>query len=93
MRTQSLESVVQTDNVESNIEEVDVDVSIVSYAPRVFKFIRAIDNIDELDIMMSVKPSMNEMQIFKTNEHQSHSEGGKSGSMFFFTQDKNFIIK
>ena len=72
---------------------MDIDIRVISFAPRVFKFIRALDNIDEIDIMRSVKPSMNKMQIFKTNKNQSHSSGGKSGSFFFFTQDKQFIIK
>lgn len=43
--------------------------------------------------MKSVKPQLNKMQIFKTNSDQNHSSGGKSGSFFFFTEDKQFIIK
>jgi hypothetical protein len=37
-------------------EEVEIDASVYSFAPRVFRFIRAIDNITEYDIMLSVKP-------------------------------------
>lgn len=48
-------------------EEVAVDVVVTSYAPRVFRFIRALDEINELDIMNSVKPELNRKQIFKTN--------------------------
>jgi hypothetical protein len=46
------------------------------------------DNISEFDIMKSVKPQSNKMQIFKTNRNQSHGSGGKSGSFFFFTEDR-----
>ena len=37
-------------------EKVDVDIKMVSYAPKVFKFVRKIDQIDEIEIMPSVKP-------------------------------------
>jgi 1-phosphatidylinositol-4-phosphate 5-kinase len=43
--------------------------------------------------MKSVKAENNKMQIFKTNNYQKHGTGGKSGSFFFFTEDKKFIIK
>jgi 1-phosphatidylinositol-4-phosphate 5-kinase len=33
------------------------------------------------------------MQIFKTNRDEKHGSGGKSGSFFFFTEDRKFIIK
>ena len=74
-------------------EDVEVQVIVTSYAPRVFRYIRAVDGIDELDIMKSVKPELNRMQIFKTNSNQSHGNGGMSGSFFFFTEDKKYIIK
>ena len=62
-----------------------VDLTFVSYAPKAFRFIRAIDKIDEVDIMTSVKPQLNRLQIFKVKENQQHGNGGKSGSFFFFT--------
>ena len=74
-------------------EDVEVEVIVTSYAPRVFRYIRAVDGINELDIMKSVKPELNRMQIFKTNSNQSHGNGGMSGSFFFFTEDKKYIIK
>ena len=67
---------------------MDIDANVYSYAPRVFKFIRANDNISEYDIMMSVKPQLNKMQIFKTNQGTKATDGGASGSFFFFTEDK-----
>jgi len=46
-------------------EDIEVNVKVTSYAPQVFKFIRAIDKINEIEIMKSVKPELNRMQIFK----------------------------
>jgi len=46
---------------ELNQETVAVEVRIHTYAPRVFKFLRAVDHINEIDIMKSVKPQMNKM--------------------------------
>ena len=43
------------------------------------------NKIDEVDIMTSVKPQLNRLQIFKVKENQQHGNGGKSGSFFFFT--------
>jgi hypothetical protein len=37
-------------------EDFEIDINVYSYAPRVFRFIRAIDNISEFEIMTSVKP-------------------------------------
>jgi hypothetical protein len=48
-------------------EDVEIDAKVYSFAPRVFRFIRAIDKINEYDIMMSVKPQLNKLQIFKSN--------------------------
>ena len=65
----------------------------MSYAPKVFRFIRAIDGISEKDIIESVKPHKNRLQIFKVNTKEKHQSGGKSGSFFFLTENKKFIIK
>ena len=51
------------------------------------------DKINEFDVMKSVNPENNKMQLFKTNESVQHSSGGRSGSFFFFTEDRQFIIK
>ena len=51
------------------------------------------DKINEYDIMKSVNPNNNKMQLFKTNESVQQSSGGRSGSFFFFTEDRQFIIK
>lgn len=51
------------------------------------------DGIKDLNIIKSLDPKNNRYQIFKTNKGQKHNEGGKSGSFFFFTEDRQFIIK
>ena len=48
-------------------EDVDIDAKVYSFAPLVFRFIRAMDDISEYEIMMSVKPQLNKLSIFKTN--------------------------
>jgi hypothetical protein len=72
-------------------EEIETDINVFSFAPKVFRYIRAIDKIGEYDIMMSVKPQLNKHQIFKTNS--KNNSGGNSSSFFFFTEDRKFIIK
>ena len=64
-------SKIEEDFVHKKIqhEDVEIDIEVYSYAPRVFRFIRAIDNVSEFDIMKSVKPQLNKMQIFKTNQN------------------------
>ena len=78
---------------EQLFEEVAIDVKVKSYAPRVFRFMRAIDGIEEWEVMKSVSPDTNRAQLFKTRSGLSHASGGKSGSFFFFTEDRRFIIK
>jgi hypothetical protein len=51
------------------------------------------DNISEYEIMISMKPDSNKMQILKASNNESHGNGGKSGSFFFFTEDRRFIVK
>lgn len=74
-------------------EDVETDANVYSFAPKVFRYIRANDHISEYEIMMSVKPQLNKLQIFKTNSTSQNNKGGKSSSFFFFTEDKKFIIK
>ena len=38
-------------------------------------------------------PRRNKNQIFKTNKGSKDGAGGRSGSFFFFTQDRDYIIK
>ncbi len=38
-----------------------VNITVISYAPKIFKIIREKDGIDEIDIMKSIKPNMNKL--------------------------------
>jgi hypothetical protein len=40
---------------------VPVNITVTSYAPKVFKVIREKDGVDEIDIMKSIKPNMNKL--------------------------------
>ena len=51
------------------------------------------DEVDDIDVIESIDPKNNRFQIFKTNKGQKHTEGGKSGSFFFFTEDRKYIVK
>ena len=77
----------------TQFHKVEVQIKVQSYAPKVFKYIRQADGIKDIDIIKSLDPKNNRYQIFKTNQGQKHNEGGKSGSFFFFTQDRQFIVK
>ena len=49
---------------------------------------RAMDEIDFRQISKSLNPRSNRDQIFKTGE-----AAGASGSFFFFSHDRRFIVK
>ena len=63
-------------------------IRIIEYAPEIFKNILRFDNIDEKQIIKSFNVTDNILKLsnFKGSE-------GKSGSIFFETHDKKFIIK
>lgn len=58
------------------------------YAPAVFAAIRQMDGIDDNDLLDSLKTEKNFEEIFKAKK-----SAGKSGSFFFFSYDKRFLIK
>ena len=64
------------------------DVKVTEYAPDVFAYLRDLDGIDLPKIKESLSPEHNRDSVFKAGE-----ASGKSGSFFFFSHDKNFIIK
>jgi hypothetical protein len=61
---------------------------VLEVAPKVFRYLRHLDGFDEATLRESLNPRNNIESIFKAGESQ-----GKSGSFFFFSQDKRFIIK
>jgi hypothetical protein len=54
----------------------------------VFHDLRELDGIEDKQIQASLAPAKNNKAVFKAGESQ-----GKSGSFFFFSHDRKFIIK
>ena len=67
---------------------INEEVTIFEYAPKKFQEIREMDKIDRDIIKYSLSAKRNRDQAFQAGESQ-----GKSGSFFFFSHDRKFIIK
>ena len=76
------------DQEEEDVIIINETVKVKEYAPDSFAFLRNLDEIDQNVIIDSLSPEKNRDSVFKAGESQ-----GKSGSFFFFSHDKNFIIK
>ena len=61
---------------------------ITAYATSIFQRMRSMDDIFFDQISKSLNPRSNRDQIFKTGE-----AAGASGSFFFFSHDRRFIVK
>jgi hypothetical protein len=68
--------------------KITEDVEVTQLAPEIFNCIRRQDNITKEDVMKSLNPNANREMAFKAGEGS-----GKSGSFFFFSHDRGFIIK
>ena len=73
---------------EEDVTIINEEIEVLEHAPKIFSFIRSMDNINQEMIENSLAPELNRDQAFSAGESQ-----GKSGSFFFFCHDKNFIIK
>jgi len=67
---------------------INEEVTIVEYAPAVFQAIKDMDSITSDMINYSLSTDLNRDSVFKAKE-----SAGKSGSFFFFSFDRRFIIK
>lgn len=67
---------------------INESIKVLELAPKVFHKIRRLDGISNEIIKKSLDPNANRKAAFKAGEGQ-----GKSGSFFFFSNDKKFIIK
>jgi len=67
---------------------INEDISIEELAPDIFAMIRNQEHITTENIIESLSPEFNRDMVFKAGEGQ-----GKSGSFFFFSHDRRFIIK
>lgn len=68
--------------------KINEEVKIVEYAPGLFTSIREMDKISNLMILESLDTALNRKQVFKAKE-----SAGRSGSFFFFSYDRRFLIK
>lgn len=75
-------------NEETDTLTINEDISIEELAPKIFSLVRNKENITSEDIIESLAPEANRDMVFKAGEGQ-----GKSGSFFFFSHDRRFIIK
>lgn len=67
---------------------INEEVRTTEYAPAIFEAIRKMDNITDAMIQRSLNTEPNRSQVFKAKE-----SAGKSGSFFFFSYDKKFLLK
>ena len=75
-------------NNETQFEMINESVTIYEHAGSVFRDLRELEGITSREIINSLRPENNLKAIKGAGESQ-----GKSGSFFFFSQDKRFIIK
>lgn len=61
---------------------------ITAFSTSIFQRMRSMDDIYFEQIQKSLNPRSNRDQIFKTGE-----AAGASGSFFFFSHDRRFIVK
>jgi 1-phosphatidylinositol-4-phosphate 5-kinase len=73
---------------EEAVLTINEEITIFEYAPKIFNYIREMDNITKEKIKYSLSAKRNRDMAFKAGESQ-----GKSGSFFFFSHDGRFIIK
>uniref|UniRef100_A0A7S3JEQ7 PIPK domain-containing protein n=1 Tax=Euplotes harpa TaxID=151035 RepID=A0A7S3JEQ7_9SPIT len=67
---------------------INEDSSVEELAPKIFAILRIREGITNAVIRNSLSPELNRDMVFKAGEGQ-----GKSGSFFFFSHDRRFIIK
>ena len=88
MKVPMIDQIEDAEKDEEEVLIINEDVKVTEYAPKVFAFLRQLDSIDNNMLKESLSPEVNRESVFRAGESQ-----GKSGSFFFFSHDKNFIIK
>ena len=63
-------------------------IEVYAYCPEKFATIQKLDNIDISELIQSLKVNKNRAQVFKAGQGS-----GASGSLFFYTENKKFVIK
>jgi hypothetical protein len=67
---------------------IDVNVNVIVHAPLFFKSIQQGNGVTSEELIDSLSPKYNRNMVFKVGEG-----AGASGSFFFFSQNRKFIIK
>ena len=93
IRNNNLTQIISTDGKDSNILKnccsiFTNKVSLIEYYPKYFTKIWKIENLTTEKMLHSFNILLNKANLQKICQSE-----GKSGSMFFFTFDKKFIIK
>ena len=71
---------------DSTVTEADyLDVTVIEYAPKIFAYLRNLENLDIDEMAGSFLPKNNKQGISESQ--------GKSGSFFISTDDNQFMIK
>lgn len=84
-KSSKITSLLEVDN---DTKSRKYDAIITEHFPRLFQDLRSDDNLDYVDMLNSLDPFENKINMLKIKE-----SAGKSGSFFFFSYDKKFIIK
>lgn len=74
--------------LEENEKKSKYDAVITEHCPHIFNEIRSEDSLEYGELLTSLDPLANKQNMLKIKE-----SAGKSGSFFFFSYDKKFIIK
>lgn len=89
VQRQSLEITMdQSSDFDSRTTTINEEIRTIEHAPILFQELRKFDNITDAQIQKSLNTEANRSQVFKAKE-----SAGKSGSFFFFSYDKKFLIK
>ena len=75
-------------NVDINLDSKGEDAVIIEYLPEIFNDLRINDEINNEVMIRAFNPSKNKAAIDKMSESK-----GRSGSFFFYSHDRKFIIK
>jgi hypothetical protein len=75
-------------NVSDKSNSKTEDALIIEYSPETFNELRTDDDISDEVMIKAFSPSKNKSAIEKMSESK-----GKSGSFFFYSHDRKFIIK
>ena len=73
---------------ECDFEKTETNAAVECFMQEKFKKIMELDGINDEQITESLSFKQNKKQLFKAGQG-----AGKSGSFFFFSSDRKFVIK